>query len=149
MAINLPRISITVDDHRGMGTQGELNILSLGFGIHQAWIYAAMFGTNSIFQIPSPEGFFGQSHSFISYVFLISIVVFGLSLLFAAITDQKLLKLYTAKRVLLGAGILTSAGTFAVFAATLPGTLGIAATVFAGVSTGIGSALLLLFWGTA
>ena len=76
-------------------------------------------------------------------------MVFGLSLLFAAITDQKLLKLYTAKRVLLGAGILTSAGTFAVFAATLPGTLGIAAPVFAGVSTGIGSALLLLFWGTA
>ena len=91
MAINLPRISITVDDHRGMGTQGELNILSLGFGIHQAWIYAAMFGTNSIFQIPSPEGFFGQSHSFISDVFLISLVVFGMSLLFAAITDQKLL----------------------------------------------------------
>ena len=66
MAINLPRISITVDDHRGMGTQGELNILSLGFGIHQAWIYAAMCGTNSIFQIPSPEGFFGHSHSTIS-----------------------------------------------------------------------------------
>ena len=149
MAINLPRISITVDDNRGMGTQGELNILSLGFGIHQAWIYAAMFGTNSIFQMPAPEGLFGHSSSFVSYVFLISIVVFGLSLLFAAITDQKLLKLYTAKRVLFGAGILTSAGTFAVFAATLPGALGIAATVFAGVSTGIGSALLLLFWGTA
>ena len=149
MAINLPRISVTVDDNRGMGTQGELNILSLGFGIHQAWIYAAMFGTNSIFQMPAPEGLFGHSSSFVSYVFLISIVVFGLSLLFAAITDQKLLKLYTAKRVLFGAGILTSAGTFAVFAATLPGALGIAATVFAGVSTGIGSALLLLFWGTA
>ena len=59
-------------------------------------IYAAMFGTNSIFQMPAPEGLFGHSSSFVSYVFLISIVVFGLSLLFAAITDQKLLKLYTA-----------------------------------------------------
>lgn len=76
-----------------------------------------MFGTNSIFQMPAPEGLFGHSSSFVSYVFLISIVVFGLSLLFAAITDQKLLKLYTAKRVLFGADILTSAGTFAVFAA--------------------------------
>lgn len=149
MALTLPRISITVDDNRGMGTQGELNILSLGFGIHQAWIYTAMFGTNSIFQIPAPQGFFGQTESFVSYVFLISIVVFGLSLLFAAITDQKLLKLYTAKRILFGAGVLTSVGTFAVFAASLPGALGIAATIFAGVSTGIGSALLLLFWGTA
>ncbi|MEG0790229.1 MAG: helix-turn-helix transcriptional regulator [Gordonibacter sp.] len=85
----------------------------------------------------------------ISFVFLISIVVFGLSLLVAGMTDQKFLKFYTAKRVLLGTSLLTSIGTFAVFAAGEPGALGIALTVFSGVSTGIGSALLLLFWGTA
>ena len=133
MAINLPRISITVDDNRGMGTQGELNILSLGFGIHQAWIYAAMFGTNPIFQMPAPEGLFGHSSSFVSYVFLISIVVFGLSLLFAAATDQKLLKFYTAKRAIIGAAAFTAIGTFAVFAVNVPGVLGFAATLFAGV----------------
>ena len=149
MAITFPRISITVDDDRGMGTQGELNVLSLGFGIHQAWIYTAMFGTNSIFQAQPPTIFSGFAESSVSLVFLISIVVFGLSLLFAAITDQKFLRFYTAKRVLLGAAVLTALGTFAVFASSVPGAVGVAATVFAGVATGIGSALLLLFWGTA
>lgn len=149
MALTFPRISITVDDDRGMGTQGELSALSLGFGIHQAWIYSAMFGTSSIFQAPAVFSINDSPISSVTLVFLISIVVFGLSLLFAAATDQKLLKVYTAKRILLGAALLTSAGTFAVFAASLPGAVGVAATVFAGAATGIGSALLLLFWGVA
>lgn len=149
MAITFPRISIVVDDDRGMGTQGELSTLSLGFGIHQAWIYTAMFGTTSIFQIPPPAFLAGNHTPMISFVFLISIVVFGLSLLVAGITDQKFLKFYTAKRVLFASCVLTSIGTFAVLAAGAPGALGVALTVFSGVSTGIGSALLLLFWGTA
>lgn len=147
MAITFPRISITVDDDRGTGTQGELNILALGFGIHQAWIYTAMFGTTTIFQAPQALGSYAESS--VSLVFLISIVVFGLSLLFAAATDQRLLKFYTAKRVIIGAAAFTAIGTFAVFAVNAPGALGFAATLFAGVSTGIGSALLLLFWGIA
>lgn len=147
MAITFPRISITVDDDRGTGTQGELNILALGFGIHQAWIYTAMFGTTTIFHAPQALGSYAESS--ISLVFLISIVVFGLSLLFAAATDQKLLKFYTAKRAIIGAAAFTAIGTFAVFAVNVPGVLGFAATLFAGVSTGIGSALLLLFWGIA
>lgn len=149
MAFTLPRISIMVDDNRGTGTQGELSALSLGFGIHQAWIYTAMFGTTTIFSTPPPPAFSGSETPVISLVFLISIIVFGVSLLIAGATDQKFLQFYTAKRVLLGAGILTSVGTFAVFATAIPGVLGMVATVFAGVSTGIGSALLLLFWGTA
>lgn len=149
MALTFPRISITVDDERGMGTQGELSGLSLGFGIHQAWIYSAMFGTTSIFQAPPVTSVGGTHVSSVTLVFLISILVFGLSLLFAAATDQKFLRFYTAKRVMIGAALLTSAGTFAVFAAPVPGVVGVITTVFAGVSTGIGSALLLLFWGVA
>ncbi|WP_139653640.1 helix-turn-helix transcriptional regulator [Raoultibacter phocaeensis] len=147
MAITFPRISITVDDDRGTGTQGELNILALGFGIHQSWIYTAMFGTTTIFQAPQALG--PEAESSISLVFLISIVVFGLSLLFAAATDQRFLKFYTAKRAIIAAAALTAIGTFAVFAVNVPGFVGIAATWFAGISTGIGSALLLLFWGIA
>lgn len=147
MAITFPRISITVDDDRGTGTQGELNILALGFGIHQSWIYTAMFGTTTIFHVPQALG--PEAQSSISLVFLISIVVFGISLLFAAMTDQRFLKFYTAKRVIIAAAVLTAIGTAAVFAANAPGVLGAAATLFAGISTGIGSALLLLFWGIA
>ena len=147
MAITFPRISITVDDDRGTGTQGELNILALGFGIHQAWIYTAMFGTTTIFSAPQALG--PHAEASISLVFLISIVAFGLSLLFAAATDQKFLRFYTAKRAIIMASALTAIGTFSVFAVNAPGALGFAATLFAGISTGIGSALLLLFWGIA
>lgn len=147
MAVTFPRISITVDDERGMGTQGELSALSLGFGIHQAWIYTAMFGSTTIFRVPAFVGVEGASA--ISLVFLISIVVFGFSLLFAAITDQKFLQYYTSKQVLVFASLLTSIGTFAVFASPFSGAIGMAATIFAGIATGIGSALLLLFWGVA
>lgn len=147
MAIMFPRISITVDDDRGTGTQGELNILALGFGIHQSWIYTAMFGTTTIFQAPQALG--SGAESPVSFVFLVSIVVFGISLLVGAATDQRFLKFYTAKRTVVGAAVFTAIGTFAVFAVNAPGALGIAATWFAGISTGIGSALLLLFWGVA
>lgn len=149
MTLSFPRISITVDDGNDRGTQGELSTLALGFGIHQAWIYTAMFGTTTIFQAPGHQFLENQAASPISLVFLISIIVFGLSLLFAAATDQKFLTIYTAKRMLVVAATLTSVGTFAVFATSLPGFAGMAATVFAGVATGVGSALLLLFWGIA
>lgn len=149
MALTFPRISITVDDERGMGTQGELSALSLGFGIHQAWIYSAMFGSSSIFQAPTVYPLDGTPFSSITLVFIVSIVVFGSSLLFAAATDQKYLRFYTAKRVVVAAALLTSVGTFAVFAAPVPGFVGFVAMTFAGVATGVGSAVLLLFWGTA
>ncbi len=148
MNINLPRISIIVDDSQGMGAQGELNTLSLGLGLHQAWIYAAMFGANRLFHA-EPLSFQENAQTLVSCFLLISIVTFGASLLFAVVTDQKLLRFYTAKRVLAGASALTASGTLAAFAGPIPGALGVLATVFAGVSTGIGSALLLLFWGTA
>lgn len=147
MAISFPRINITIDNDRGTGAQGEVNILSIGFGIHQAWIYTAMFGTTSIFSAPGALG--SDAASQVSLVFLISIVVFGCSLLFASITDQRFLKHYTAKWAIIVAAILTAVGTFAVFAVNLPEPFGFIATVFAGVSTGIGSALLILFWGIA
>lgn len=147
MAVSFPRISISVDNDRGEETQGEINILALGFGIHQAWIYSAMFGAENIFSTPlTLDVVTGASTSL---VFLISIIVFGVSLVFAAITDQKLLKFYTAKRAIVLACALTAIGTFAIFAINLPGNLGFAATILAGVATGIGSALQILLWGTA
>lgn len=147
MAFSFPRINITIDNDRGTGTQGEVNILSIGFGIHQAWIYTAMFGTTSIFS--APQALDPASAPTVSMVFLISIVAFGCSLLFAAATDQKFLKYYTAKWAIVVASILTALGTFAVFGVNLPEPISSIATIFAGVSTGIGSALLLLFWGIA
>ncbi len=149
MALSFPRVSITVNDDRGLGTQGELSGLSLGLGIHQAWVYSAMFGTTTIFQTSENVAQNGGSIPSVTFVFLISIIVFALTLFTAAATDQKFLRTYTRKQTMVVAAALTSIGTFSVFAAFAPGIIGIAATVFAGVATGIGSAFMLIFWGVA
>ena len=146
MAVMMPRVSITFNDDQETRVQGKVNSLALGFGIHQAWIYIAMFGlagnmvtANSPVPAPSPEP---------SLVFFISVVTLACALLFAAVTDQKFLEFYTAKRVIIGASVFMAAGTAVIPLANPDTAIGMTICIFAGVSTGIGSALLLLFWGT-
>lgn len=128
-------------------------MLSIGYGIHQAWIYSAMFGSSYIFPSDSmiylPLNFSAIEIPAVSLVFLISILLFSLTLLFISFTDQKFLRFYVSKQVLVGAAVLTSLGTFAVFATNGNGSLEQAALLFSGIATGIGSALLLVYWGTA
>lgn len=153
MEIKLPQVSIQVTNKQGDdSTSGKLSILSIGFGIHQAWIYAAMFGAGTIFE--SETIVLASKHMHFEFVpstlvFLISIIVFGLTLLFLSFTDQKYLKFYVSKAVLIASGILTSISTLAVFLANTETALGWIALLFAGIGTGIGSALLLIEWGTA
>lgn len=53
---------------------GDLSLLSVGYGLHQAWVYAVMFGTPTIFGTQTyVTGMYG-SHA--SLPFLVSIVVF-------------------------------------------------------------------------
>ncbi len=144
MGIRVPRITINADF--GDDTAfGDLSLLSVGYGLHQAWVYAAMFGTSSIFGTQTyVTGMYG-SHA--SLPFLISIVVFGLCLLFAGITDQRYLRLYISKRTLVTGSALMSAGTLLLLAPPFVG--GPTLEVVSGVMTGIGSAILILFWGVA
>ena len=51
-----------------------------------------------------------------SLPFLVSIVVFGLCLLFAGITDQRLLRTYISKKTLAAGAALMSAGTLLLLA---------------------------------
>lgn len=154
MGIKIPRISISVGgDREDKGASGSLSVLSIGYGLHQAWIYSAMFGADSIFdgsaQVSTMIGASSVSFSLAQIVFVISIIVFGLCLIIESFTDQKFLRFYVSKRLLAAAAILTSLGTFAVFATSHADVLGWAATIFAGTATGIGSSLLIIFWGTA
>lgn len=144
MGIRVPRITINADF--GDDTAfGDLSLLSVGYGLHQAWVYAAMFGTSSIFGTQTYiTGMYG-SHA--SLPFLISIVVFGVCLLFAGITDQRLLKAYISKKTLVAGSVLMSAGTLLLLSP--PAINGPALEVVSGVATGIGSAILILFWGVA
>ena len=48
MGIRVPRITVNADF--GDDTAfGDLSLLSVGYGLHQAWVYAVMFGTPTIF----------------------------------------------------------------------------------------------------
>ena len=144
MGIRVPRITINAD-FGDDAAFGDLSLLSVGYGLHQAWVYAAMFGTSSIFGTQTYiTGMYG-SHA--SLPFLISIVVFGLCLLFAGITDQRLLKAYISKRMLVAGALLMSAGTLLLLSP--PAINGPALEVVSGIATGIGSAILILFWGVA
>ena len=100
MGIRVPRITVNADF--GDDTAfGDLSLLSVGYGLHQAWVYAVMFGTPTIFGTQTyVTGMYG-SHA--SLPFLVSIVVFGLCLLFAGITDQRLLRTYISKKTLAAA----------------------------------------------
>ncbi len=146
MTVSFPKVSIAVGNDQGTGTQGEINVLSLGFGIHQSWILAAQLGMVDFFQA-QPSGLSGALS--IPLAFLVSVIAFGITLLIIAGTDQKFLKHYTDKRSLVAAAILTSLGTLCLFATGGSGSFGFAMSLVAGVATGIGSALLIVFWGTA
>ena len=144
MGIRVPRITVNADF--GDDTAfGDLSLLSVGYGLHQAWVYAVMFGTPTIFGTQTyVTGMYG-SHA--SLPFLVSIVVFGLCLLFAGITDQRLLRTYISKKTLAAGAALMSAGTLLLLAT--PVISGPALEAVSGVMTGIGSAILILFWGVA
>ena len=50
MGIRVPRITVNADF--GDDTAfGDLSLLSVGYGLHQAWVYAVMFGTPTILSL--------------------------------------------------------------------------------------------------
>ncbi|MEG1095057.1 MAG: hypothetical protein RSE08_08055, partial [Lactococcus sp.] len=51
MGIKIPHITIKAN-YEDEGSSGEINLLSVGLGLHQAWIYAALFGESYIFGTP-------------------------------------------------------------------------------------------------
>ena len=123
---------------------GKITTLSLGYGLHQAWVYASMFGTVGIFGLvsngPATEP---------SSVFVISILVYALCLLLFALFDQRLLPLLVERSFSIAAVGVMVVGTLLILLSSAEGALGAAATLMSGVLTGLGSSVLILLWGTA
>lgn len=144
MGVRVPRITLNADfgDERAFG---ELSLLSVGYGLHQAWVYATMFGTASVFgPMPCFEGLYGSS---VTLPYLISSIVYILALLLIAATDQRFLKLYTSRKLLCIGGALSCVGSLLLLAAAASD-MPLAETA-SGIMTGIGSAILIVYWGTA
>jgi DNA-binding CsgD family transcriptional regulator len=143
MGIRVPRITLSAD-YGDESSFGDLSLLSVGYGLHQAWIYATMFGASSIFDTRAFAS--GMYDNHVSLAYLVSIVVYGLCLLCAAAFDQRLIRLLASKQTLVIVSLLACTGSLLLIPeSSVPHTL----EIVSGILTGIGSANLILFWGIA
>lgn len=133
MGFQVPRVTINIDFKEGTSF-GELSIISLGYGLHQAWIYSSMFDKG---------GIFGTSG------FIVSILVYGLLLLVASVLDTRLIRPLHATPTLVIAALLGSTGTLLLLAPDGSLLSSEALQLASGVLTGAGSSVLLLAWGIA
>lgn len=144
MGVRVPRITLNAD-FGDESAFGELSLLSVGYGLHQAWVYATMFGTASVFgPMPCFQGLYGSS---VTVPYLISTIVYVFAMLLIAVTDQRFLKLYTSRKLLCIGAALSCVGSLLLLAVPffeIP-----LAETASGIMTGIGSAILIVYWGTA
>jgi DNA-binding CsgD family transcriptional regulator len=124
---------------------GKLSILTIGFGLHNTWVYSTMFSTSSMFgtniNLPGIHG------SDFSIVYVMSAVAFGTCLLIAAATDQKFLRFYVSQRTLGISALLASLSTLILVFPIDSYPLAFILEMVSGIITGLGSSILLLFWG--
>lgn len=144
MGVRIPRITLQIN-YEEESSFGELGLLSLGFGIHQAWIFATQFGTASIFGDHTIVA--GTNGASVTLPFFVSSIVLILTLFFMAITNQKFLQVFVSRPMLIGSVACMVVGTALLIP---PFTFGSYFwETLSGVLTGIGSAIVLTFWGTA
>ena len=144
MGVRVPRITLKAD-FGDESAFGELSMLSVGYGLHQAWVFATMFGTASVFG--AAHTFNGIYNSSVSLPYLISSCVYVCALIFMALTSQRFLKAYTTRTLLCVGACLSCVGTFLLMAP--PSTGFPLFELISGIMTGIGSATLIIYWGTA
>ncbi len=146
MGIKMPRISFQVDYGDKESSSGELRLLSVGYGLHETWVYVSMFAASSAFgsQAISSNGF---SSNYLTWAFLISIIVFGVYLLIAGWQDKKFETLCSYRPTIPCAALLMCLGTGLLFISPLNSSIMIFLEVVSGVMTGLGSGTLILYWG--
>lgn len=146
MGFQVPRVTINIDFKEGTSF-GELSIISLGYGLHQAWIYSSMFDKGGIFGTSGLQA--GPSNDQLSLAYFVSILVYGLLLLVASVLDTRLIRPLHATPTLVIAALLGSTGTLLLLAPDGSLLSSEALQLASGVLTGAGSSVLLLAWGIA
>lgn len=144
MGVRIPRITLQIS-YEEESSFGELGLLSLGFGIHQAWIFATQFGTASIFGNHTIVA--GTNGASVTLPFFVSSIVLILTLFFMAVTNQRFLKAFVSRTILIVSVACMVIGTALLIP---PFSLSLYFwEILSGVLTGLGSAVVLTFWGTA
>lgn len=146
MGFQVPRVTINIDLKEG-ASFGELSIISLGYGLHQAWIYSSMFDKGGIFGTSGLQA--GPFNDQLSLAYFVSILVYGLLLLVASVLDTRLIRPLHATPTLVIAALLGSTGTLLLLAPDGSLLSSEALQLASGVLTGAGSSVLLLAWGIA
>lgn len=142
MGFQVPRVTINVDFKEGTSF-GELSIISLGYSLHQAWIYSSMFDKGGIFGTSGLQA--GPFNDQLSLAYFVSILVYGLLLLVASVLDTRLIRPLHATPTLVIAALLGSTGTLLLLAPD--GSL--LSSEALQLASGAGSSVLLLAWGIA
>lgn len=146
MGFHVPRVTISIDFGKE-ASFGELSLISLGYGLHQAWIYSSMFDKGGIFGTAPLE--VSPLNEELSLAYFMSILVYGVLLLIASALDTKLIRFFHATPTLVGAAALGTAGTLLLLLPASAGWNTEMTQIASGVLTGAGSSVLLIAWGIA
>ncbi len=151
MPSRFPILSISITSRSdGSDSTGVINLLCVGFGIFQAWLCIAIFGTSSIFSTSDIIPAFPALPEEFSLVVLNSFMItLGVCLLLLALSNQLLLKFYVGRSALILATVLAAIGTYLIYASCVGETLGMIIAVLSGVAMGAGASLMTVLWGTA
>lgn len=146
MGFHVPRVTISIDFGKE-ASFGELSLISLGYGLHQAWIYSSMFDKGGIFGTAPLE--VSPLNEELSLAYFMSILVYGVLLLIASALDTKLIRFFHATPTLVGAAALGTVGTLLLLLPASAGWDTEMTQIASGVLTGAGSSVLLIAWGIA
>lgn len=146
MGFHVPRVTISIDFGKE-ASFGELSLISLGYGLHQAWIYSSMFDKGGIFGTAPLE--VSPLNEELSLAYFMSILVYGMLLLIASALDTKLIRFFHATPTLVGAAALGTVGTLLLLLPASAGWNTEMTQIASGMLTGAGSSVLLIAWGIA
>lgn len=146
MGFHVPRVTISIDFGKE-ASFGELSLISLGYGLHQAWIYSSMFDKGGIFGTAPLE--VSPLNEELSLTYFMSILAYGMLLLIASALDTKLIRFFHATPTLVGAAALGTVGTLLLLLPASAGWNTEMTQIASGVLTGAGSSVLLIAWGIA
>ncbi len=129
------------------GAAATLAALATGMAFHNAWVCSAMYSAT---MFGSAVEFPGMRGASFSLLYLVSSVGFFLTAALACCIDQRLKRYSRSPRHMGLAAALTCLATLLSLVPHLaPDPVGTVVEVLAGLATGVGSAALMLYWGTA
>lgn len=128
-------------------TSGDLTELSLGLACFLAWFIAAPLSMPAVMRTSGLMHTAGADVALSLHAsFLVSLVA---GLVFVGSTNQRFLRFYVGRRILVLASALCIAGTAMSVFGTTGGSFGIFFFVLGGIMSGAGTAIFIPLWGTA